>query len=102
MFNLLLNFSTDLKFQENYLAWEYPGIGRSVIFLTVEGFLYFGIVVLVEMGVFRRIQYLLKGRRRKPETQFGPTPVNEEVCCKPYSVGLSLSKCCNAEVFNWF
>lgn len=68
----------DLKFQENYLAWEYPGIGRSVIFLTVEGFLYFGIVVLVEMGVFRRIQYLLKGRRRKLETQFGPTPVHEE------------------------
>ncbi|XP_071813575.1 phospholipid-transporting ATPase ABCA3-like isoform X2 [Apostichopus japonicus] len=68
----------DLKFQENYLAWEYPGIGRSVVFLFAEGFIYFGIVLLVEMGVFRKMKYLWKGRKNKKPSQYEPVNNAEE------------------------
>lgn len=42
-------------FQWNYLAWETPGIGRYLIFMALEGFLFFGIVLFIEYGVLRRL-----------------------------------------------
>lgn len=42
-----------LEFQENYLAWDNPGIGRYLIFLAWEGIVFFALVLLIEYGVFR-------------------------------------------------
>ena len=39
------------NFQYNYLAWENPGIGRYLVFLTMEGFIFFGIVMMIEYRV---------------------------------------------------
>jgi len=40
-----------LEFQENYLAWTNPGIGRYLIFLAWEGVAFFAIVLLIEYRV---------------------------------------------------
>lgn len=42
--------------QSNYLAWEYPGIGRSVFFLSMHGFVYFSFLFLIESDVLNRIK----------------------------------------------
>ena len=41
-----------LQFQDNYLAWDNPGIGRYLIFLAWEGILFFVLVLLIEYRVF--------------------------------------------------
>ena len=48
-------------FQWNYLAWETPGIGRYLIFMAIEGFVFFGIVLFIEYGVFRRLMCRTNG-----------------------------------------
>ena len=51
-----------LVFQENYLAWDNPGIGRYLIFLAWEGLVFFALVLLVEYGVFRACaRFLARG-----------------------------------------
>ena len=42
-------------FQWNYLAWETPGIGRYLIFMAIEGLVFFSIVLLIEYGVFGKL-----------------------------------------------
>ena len=49
--NFLINATSN--FQYNYLAWDNPGIGRYLIFLTLEGFIFFGIVLMIEYRVIR-------------------------------------------------
>ena len=51
-----------LEFQENYLAWDNPGIGRYLIFLAWEGIVFFALVLLIEYGVFRACaRFLARG-----------------------------------------
>ena len=42
----------NLQFQDNYLAWDNPGIGRYLIFLAWEGIFFFALVLLIEYRVF--------------------------------------------------
>ncbi|XP_066910613.1 phospholipid-transporting ATPase ABCA3-like [Clytia hemisphaerica] len=60
-----LDMSTKF-FQWDYLAWETPGIGRYLVFLALEGLIFFAIVLLIEYGVFRRILQTIKGRPASP------------------------------------
>ena len=41
-----------LPLQDNYLAWDNPGIGRYLVFLAWEGILFFALVLLIEYRVF--------------------------------------------------
>ena len=41
-----------LPLQDNYLAWDNPGIGRYLTFLAWEGVLFFALVLLIEYRVF--------------------------------------------------
>ena len=52
MIQSALDKSTEY-FQWDYLAWETPGIGRYLVFLVLEGFVFFAIVLLIEYKVFR-------------------------------------------------
>ena len=38
--------------QDNYLAWDNPGIGRYLVFLAWEGIFFFALVLLIEYRVF--------------------------------------------------
>ena len=42
----------ELKFQTNYLAWDNPGIGRYLVFLALEGIVFYSLVLLIEYGAF--------------------------------------------------
>lgn len=45
-------FGDKLVFQDNYLAWDNPGIGRYLIFLAWEGIFFFALVLLIEYRAF--------------------------------------------------
>ena len=47
-------FGSQLEFQENYLSWDNPGIGRYLVFLALEGIVFYSLVLLIEYGVFNR------------------------------------------------
>ena len=44
------------------MAWEYPGVGRYLVFMGGCGFLYLLLVFLAETGVFREILYFFRQR----------------------------------------
>ncbi|KAL3853222.1 hypothetical protein ACJMK2_016778 [Sinanodonta woodiana] len=48
--------STCFTFYSNYLTWDSPGIGRYLVFMAMEGFVYFGIVFLIESGLLSRLK----------------------------------------------
>ena len=41
-----------LLLQDNYMAWDNPGIGRYLVFLAWEGIFFFALVLLIEYRVF--------------------------------------------------
>ncbi|KAG1652005.1 ATP-binding cassette sub-family A member 3 [Nymphon striatum] len=49
--------SVCLKYSDNYLAWESPGIGRYLIFLLIDFFLFVLILIGIEKHYYRRIKY---------------------------------------------
>ena len=51
-----------LQFQEDYLAWDNPGIGRYLVFLSWEGVVFFVLVLLIEFRVCSQIQVALCSR----------------------------------------
>ncbi|XP_012941784.1 ATP-binding cassette sub-family A member 3 [Aplysia californica] len=50
-----------VNFDENYLAWDLPGIGSYLVFMAIQGVLYILLVLLIEFHVFQRIWYLIRG-----------------------------------------
>lgn len=38
------------EWQENVLAWESPGIGRAVVFMGIQGVVFFAILFFIESG----------------------------------------------------
>ncbi|XP_052780875.1 phospholipid-transporting ATPase ABCA3-like isoform X2 [Mya arenaria] len=54
--------STCFTYYDDFLNLNKPGIGREVLLMVIQGFVYFIIVLLVEYGVFRKIQNRLNGR----------------------------------------
>lgn len=51
---------SQLEFQENYLSWDNPGIGRYLVFLALEGIVFYSLVLLIEYGVFNRFTGILR------------------------------------------
>jgi len=47
----------DNKPTVDYLSWENPGIGRNLVFLFLEFIFYFGLVLVYEIGLLRRLFY---------------------------------------------
>ncbi|XP_071508675.1 phospholipid-transporting ATPase ABCA3-like [Diadema antillarum] len=73
----------DIKYQENMFAWEEPGVGKFLTFMAVEGIVYFALVFLLELGLFRNIKYLL--RMKKPVNTVEddvPTTEDEDVAAE--------------------
>ncbi|XP_013413247.1 ATP-binding cassette sub-family A member 3 [Lingula anatina] len=52
-----------LKYEENYLAWPAPGIGRMVIFLVVQWVFYFLILALLESEIISNTVYRRQSAR---------------------------------------
>jgi ATP-binding cassette, subfamily A (ABC1), member 3 len=60
-----------LLWNENYLAWERPGLLRFFIFLPIQFFIHFSIILLYEAGYLRKLSYILlsltKRQKKKNE-----------------------------------
>jgi len=59
----------------DYLSWEWPGIGRSLIFLAAQGFVCLFIIYILESDILRRAVRPFKERRRIDNTQHGQQDV---------------------------
>jgi len=46
-----------MNFNENYMTMEPGGIGRMLVFLAVQGVVYFVIVFMIELNVFKNLMY---------------------------------------------
>ena len=76
---ILKNSPNKIVYQENYLAWDNPGIGRFLIFLAWEGLFFFLLVLFIEYGGFSAI-FRHTGMVRKPSITNGATkPIDEDV-----------------------
>ncbi|XP_070191604.1 LOW QUALITY PROTEIN: phospholipid-transporting ATPase ABCA3-like [Littorina saxatilis] len=52
-----------LDFSDNYFSFEYPGIGRSVFFMALQGFVFMTLTLLIEFHVPQRLAYFCRGKR---------------------------------------
>ncbi len=48
-----------LKFTDNFLDWNKPGVLRMIFFMILQFIVYFGIVLLIETGLLTQLKYLL-------------------------------------------
>ena len=51
---------TCLNYQENYLAWESLGIGRSLVFLVIQAVVFWIIVAIIETEIVLKLFYRLR------------------------------------------
>ena len=68
----------DFEFQDNYLSWANPGIGRYLIFLAWEGAVFFALVLLVEFRVFRRLVDPFRFSVSKKLDEWQPTTLADD------------------------
>ena len=68
-----------IVYQENYLAWDSPGIGRFLIFLAWEGLFFFLLVLFIEYGGFSNLFCRRKSVGKSPITNGASKPVDEDV-----------------------
>ena len=52
-----MHLLTGIPWEIDYLAWDQGGIGKYLFFLGLEGFLYFGIVFLIESQLFGQLKH---------------------------------------------
>ena len=76
---ILKDSPTKIVYQENYLSWDSPGIGRFLIFLAWEGFFFFLLVLFIEYGGFSGIICRLKGGNIVSMTNGALKPIDEDV-----------------------
>jgi len=60
----------------NYVAWEYPGIGRSLFFMAIQGVVFFLVLMLIDTGaislfVHKRKRFQLRAEIRNEEIELG-------------------------------
>ncbi|XP_052283854.1 phospholipid-transporting ATPase ABCA3-like [Dreissena polymorpha] len=56
--------TTCFTYYDNFLQWEKPGIGREILFMAIQGVVFFAIVLLAEYGILSRIKNALTGGMR--------------------------------------
>lgn len=49
-----------LRWTEDYLSWEKPGLGRYFLFMPLQFLVLFGVVLLYELGYIRQVFYLIR------------------------------------------
>lgn len=96
-------------FQENYLSWEKPGIGRMFVFLSLQFIVMFASVLIYEAGIFRMITYFLmkpfKSAKQLPqantdeEESFGDISKDEDVVAEEKRISKLGVRRDNKEIF---
>ncbi|KAG1683898.1 ATP-binding cassette sub-family A member 3 [Nymphon striatum] len=70
-----------LKYSENYFAWEAPGIGKYLVFLSSEFFFFVLILVGIEKNLFQRMKCLFsfKNNLKNPTSEQIVIPSDDDV-----------------------
>ena len=57
VYHVFISGCTDIcfKFQDNYLAWEYPGCGKYFVLMAVQGILFFLLLFLIESSILQQM-----------------------------------------------
>ena len=73
-------------YNENYFVMEAPGIGRPVLFMSIQGLVFFGILFLIESHILTGIwQRAISDRNRTP-------PKEEELRARSASIQMSQTR----------
>jgi ATP-binding cassette subfamily A (ABC1) protein 3 len=54
-----------LQWNENFMAWEKPGLLRFFVFMPIQFLLQFGLILIYEAGYFREVKYMIKSLFKK-------------------------------------
>ena len=66
-----------IEYAENTLDFKYPGIGANLLTMALEGFLFFGLTILLEQTFFiHQIKGMLKTSGGVEEVEFSPNEVS--------------------------
>lgn len=49
-----------IKWTEDYMSWEKPGVGRYFLFMIVQFIVMFSFVIFYELGYLRKVIYMIK------------------------------------------
>ena len=49
-----------LQWNQNYMAWEKPGLLRFFVFMPLQFLVQFGIILFYEAGYFRKLEYFIE------------------------------------------
>lgn len=67
-------------FYDNFLTWGKPGIGRECIFMFLQGIVFFSLVLMTELGLFRRLYSAIhRSARVEPITDQQEQPEDDDV-----------------------
>ena len=66
-----------VEYAESTLDFQYPGIGSNLLTMALEGFVFFGLTILLEQKFFiHQITGLFKSPGGKEEVDFSPSEVS--------------------------
>ncbi|XP_065652510.1 phospholipid-transporting ATPase ABCA3 isoform X2 [Hydra vulgaris] len=77
-----------ITFQTNYLSWYNPGIGRYLVFMTLQAMVFFSLVLFIEYNILKKFVFIIKSlvfnRNQvkhlvKPGLQLDDDVVNEQM-----------------------
>ncbi|XP_067683951.1 phospholipid-transporting ATPase ABCA3-like isoform X2 [Haliotis asinina] len=61
------------QFNENFLAWDSPGVGRYVLFMLLQGVVYMSVTLFIEYQVPQRIWYAFRPQETEAPQPCVPT-----------------------------
>lgn len=51
-----------MAYNNDFLAWEYPGTGRNLFFMVLQGFVYFFLTLIIEYHLPQKLSYFLNDK----------------------------------------
>ncbi|ESO83918.1 hypothetical protein LOTGIDRAFT_229502 [Lottia gigantea] len=89
--------TTCLDINDNYLGWEANGIGRMLVFLFLQGIVYFGGLFLIESKIVQTILYKFKkGNGRERPTYLRQMSNNEHLVQEDSDVATERARIANS------
>lgn len=79
---MLENSPNKIVYQDNYLAWDSPGIGRFLVFLAWEGLVFFLLVLFIEYGGLSLLVNRMKKNRSASIINGTSLPIDEDVAAE--------------------
>ena len=79
-----------MPYEDSFLAWDYPGIGRNMCFLCIQAFLFFALTLAIDFQLLQKLAYLCKGKRSVQPSEPQQPPLGGVYANYPREMSLSV------------